>query len=95
MKDNHTKLGTLRTLTIQDFAADEFAVGTYSVEVTVETALLMASPDKRGLVTKTIAAHLANSIQETTVPSHLWYFETAPKIVKAIPSFPEVMPFGQ
>lgn len=90
-----TRLGTLQTLTIQDFASEGFEVGEYFVDVLVETAMITAGGDPRGFVLKSIAQHLANSITETTVPSHLWYFETDPAIVKSIPSLPAIMLFGQ
>ena len=95
MKDNHTHLGTLKTLTIQDFESQEFDVGTFELEVDLSTPQLMASADKPGLIRSTIAQHLAHAINFTGVPSHLWYFETAPRVVKEIPSFPTTLVFGQ
>ena len=95
MKDNHTHLGTLKTLTVQDFSAQTFEVGTFEVDVTVSTPMLMASADKPGLIRSTIAQYLAVAIQSTTVPSHLWYFETDPRVTKQIPSFPKTLVFGQ
>ncbi len=95
MRDNHTRLGMLKTLTIQDFEAEGFEVGTYEVEVTVDTPMLMQATDKRGFIIKTIGLNLANCIQSTTVPSHLWYFETDARVVKQIPSFPSILPFGR
>ncbi|MBM61947.1 MAG: hypothetical protein CL484_03225 [Acidobacteria bacterium] len=95
MKDNHTRLGILKTLTIQDFEAEGFEVGVFELEVTTPTPQLLATGDKPGFIKKEIARHLAHVIQDTGVPSHLWYFETDPKVIKQIPSFPVVLPFGR
>ena len=95
MTDNITRLGLLRTLTIQDFNAEGFEVGYFEQEVIIETSMLMVAEDKRALIIKQISSYLANAIQTTTVPSHLWVFETDPRICKRIPSFPAVMHFGQ
>lgn len=95
MKDNHTLLGTLTTLTIQDFSVEAFEVGSFELEVTVETAFLMQAEDKRGYIIKTIGLHLASAIQETQVPSHLWVLSMAPRICKMIPSLPLLIVFGQ
>lgn len=95
MKDNHTRLGILKTLTIQDFEAEGFEVGVFELEVSTSTPQLLAAGDKRGFIVKEISRHLAHVIQDTQVPSHLWYFETDSKVVKQIPSFPTVLPFGR
>lgn len=95
MKDNHTKLGELYTLSIQDFNAESFEIGQFHLEVEVPTPQLIAATDKRGFIIKTIAAHLASAITDTEVPSHLWVFETDPRITRMIPSIPKLLPFGR
>ena len=95
MTSDHTLIGQLKTLTIQDHNAEDFAVGVFEVEVTIDTAILLASGDKRGIIVKTIALHLANAIESTTVPSHLWYLEVDPAITKQLPSLGAVIPFGR
>jgi|TARA_R110000851_G_scaffold133139_1_gene267835 hypothetical protein len=95
MKDNYTVIGELKTLSIQDHNAEEFAVGIFEMPVTVDTAMLLASGDKRAFIGKTIAIHLAEAIQSTTVPSHLWYIELHPKITKELPSLGTTIVFGE
>jgi hypothetical protein len=94
MSDSIIKLGTMETLTIQDHSAADFNVGQYTMDVNVEENFLRASSDKPAFIKHQISSYLAHCIQETTVPSHLWFFTPEPVVLKNIPSFPQVLLFG-
>lgn len=88
-------LGILQTLTIQDHNAEGFDVGEFVLPVTIPAHILHTSADKSGIIKSTIAQHLASAIKDTEVPSHLWYFETDAQVIRMIPSFQQVLAFGQ
>lgn len=85
------KLGTLRTIVLQDHSAETVSVGYFEQSVEVNTQKFHTSGMKFELFKHTIAQYLANAILTREVPAEYWEFEPEREVAKQF-LLPAIMP---
>lgn len=87
-------LGTLRSRIIEKQSPDTLAEGGFfSLEVSIDEALMQRSGDVKAFAFRTIAAHLSQAVRDTEVPVSYWTFEFEERPVRRYGFPSEILQF--
>jgi len=87
-------LGTLRTRVIEDRSLPITEGGFFSLDVTIDEAIMQRSGDIKAYAYRTIGAFLASAVADTSVPQDMWTFEFSERAQRRY-QFPEFLDFGK